>query len=362
MAMVYVRNVDGVLDGYRSLDTLKAQLNGYSRNLAKLTASTLDDGTPVWTILHANPTDSSFVPGVAMFVGDLRVGKGKYYNTFIATRNLYTGNGEQYIFPPNFATSDMTVNPRDASNFTTPIQRLCTLPLKPTNFCPPDGMQRLAAGSGLGTYALMAGSYNGGSINGVGSVTPGSFDPAQSPSNYVGGNIVIGRIIYPATPAPAPAPSPGPTWAWGYILAGNGVDTTVSQSRIYGKINAQGFAATAPGALLGAMGLGGDTIIDMTRIPDSVKGWTLGTGEAGSEGIAVPGLAPANAAPLVAVAAALGNAGRGTMGTAKSVSVVAGVSSAPRYQSAASTQANSGAGASASSGRVTVSIVNASFK
>jgi hypothetical protein len=351
---VYVRNVKGVSDGKITLSALKAQLSGDGRNLSKLTTSTAADGTPEWTIRHANASETTFVPGVAMFVGDLYVEQGKYYNTFVATRNLYTTDGNQYIFPPNYATGAASVNPGDASGNVS-MDGLCTLVHKPTNFCPADGLHHNEAGSGMGSYALMAGSYNGGGINALGSVTLGSFNPASPISDYVGGNIWVGKAVT----TPTHTTAAGPTWAWGYVLAGNAIDTTATQSRIYGKILAQGFAATAPGALLGAMGLGGNTIIDLTNVPLSVRGMGLGTGEAGSSGTPAPGVAPLNAAPAVALA--VGNAGRGTMGTADSMSVVAGVAGAPQFLSAATLQANAAAGAPQSSGPVAVTIVNATF-
>lgn len=362
VAKVKVRNVNGVTDGVYNVASLPA----LPANL--LTANAVS-GT--WTIRQANVSNATFVSGVVWFDGDLYIEQGTYYNTFIATRNIRTGGGDHRIYPPNFATQNGSIDPTTPNSppWGTPAFAyvgLCNRPNSPKNYCSgvgaPVANYNLQA-SGVGSYALMAGSFNGGSIDAGGNVVNGRFTYGVS-NDYVGGNVYTSITI--PIPSPPGGNASGAAWVWGYILAGNGADTAGGttnvggSSYIYGRINSQGYGTASPGQVQTFMGLGGTTVIDLTKVPASVSSTLLGDGSVGSLGRLAPGIAPINNAPVLALA--IGNAGRGGMGTAKSVSVVAGVPSAPQFHSAASIQANAVPSNASISGPVTVSLVSATFK
>jgi len=359
---VRIRNVNGLIDDVYNV-TGNPLFSNLTSNL------TVDATKGLWTVRQNGFSTANFVSGVVWFQGDLNIEQGTYYNTFIATGNIKTGGGDDVIFPPNFATQNARINttgPGGGPYYPTyfDLVRLCDRIKSPKNYCKtngdPVGNYNLQA-SGVGSYALMAGSFYEGSIGSDGNVTSiGRFKFGET-KDYVGGN------IYPSIKVPVPnsVDSSGNAFIWGYILAGNGTDTTGGPTGqggsafIYGRINSQGYGSKNPGQTLTYMGLGGSTVIDLTKVPASVSTTRLGDGGVGSLGSTEPVVAPLNAAPAVALA--VGNAGRGTMGTANSVSVVAGVAGAPQFLSAATLQASAGTGAPANSGPVAVTIVNATF-
>jgi len=359
VAKVKVRNVSGISPGVYNVGDVGQIANG---------TISYDAGARTWTVTNNNDYNTKnaayFVPGVAWFDGDLYISKGIFYNTFMATGNIKTGIGTTSIYPPNFATATGTIDPKtpntgpwDPDRFS--YSGLCARPNYPTNYCGSSGTPvanyNLIA-SGVGKYALMAGNFVGGGINSDGSIS--SVGTWTNGSRYNGGNIYISY-------------GGGTTWVWGYVLAGNGTDTAggspgvAGETRIYGKVNSQGYGLDNGDQEQKYMGLGRNTVIDLTKVPESIQTTLLGDGAVGSLGTttsAYPVSFPASLLPP-------GNAGRGSMGTISAASVVAGVPGTPRFVSAASIKANTIAAAPGTAGNAptgtgstTAVILSASFK
>lgn len=193
-----------------------------------------------WSV--ASSSSITLAPGIAWFQGNLGLGGGTYYNTFVATGNITT-SGSVTVYAPNYAGYSGTVG---SVNYAP--TGICTNSLftttYPTQFCTVSTTTYNAtASSGLGNYAFLAGSW-------VGSTYPGQ-------AGYVGGNVFLGasNAIY------------------GDIKAGNefqsGGSTTV----------AGGVTALAQGTAA-ENSMGGSTTFNYTKIPATldITGGNSGTG------------------------------------------------------------------------------------
>ena len=167
---------------------------GYSDSNTLVTY-TQDKKTKVgaWTL-----NGLELAPGIAWFDGNLNVGTGVYYNTFIATENIST-SGNHKTYAPNYAGYSGTVDsveysPKgicNNSSFTT----------YPTQLC--DRSDSTYSYPALGNYALMAGSVS------------------KQTTSYVGGNISVGNstVIYGSIKAGNIFTSGGSTTVYGYLTA-----------------------------------------------------------------------------------------------------------------------------------------------
>ncbi|MBC7415042.1 MAG: hypothetical protein H7327_08930 [Herminiimonas sp.] len=187
----------------------------------------LINGKKSWAIA----TSQSMAPGITWFEGDLNVGVGNYYNTFIATGNIVT-SGQHATYAPNFAGYSGSVNGTQYAP--TGICANSYFPnLYPTQFCTLSSQTFNAdASGGIGNYAFMAGSWSGSAYSGQ--------------SSYLGGNITIGAS----------------SKVRGNVKAGNefssGGSTTISGS----------VAALALGSLV-QNSMGGSTTFDLTQLPST---------------------------------------------------------------------------------------------
>ncbi|MAT50729.1 MAG: hypothetical protein CMK32_06045 [Porticoccaceae bacterium] len=176
-------------------------------------------GTKTWSI-----NGKSLSPGVVWVEGNLNPGNGTYYNTFIATGNIYT-SGSHRTVAPNFAGYDggHYSNAGVSMDFAG-ICTNATFPHYPTQLCSEDGSFNPGGSDGLTNFAYMAGSLVG--------------------DEYAGGDITLGAS----------------TLAFGSVLAGDtynsGGDTT-----IFGYVTAQGQATTT------AHQMGGSTKIIVDVLP-----------------------------------------------------------------------------------------------
>jgi len=181
-------------------------------------------------------------PGIVWVQGNLTVGSGTYYDTFIATGNIST-SGAAKVYSPNYAGYSGTVG--TTTYAPTGICSNSQFPsLYPTQFCNTTlGTFNATASSGEGNFALMAGSW-------VGANYPGQ-------AGYVGGNITLGASSY----------------AYGDIKAGNefqsGGSTTVA-----GTVTALAEGTAAEN------NMGGSTTFNFNNLPAtfSLSGGATGTG------------------------------------------------------------------------------------
>jgi len=194
---------------------------------------------------------TTMAPGIAWFQGNLTVGSGTYYNSFIATGNITT-SGSDHVYAPNFAgysgtVSGTTYAPTGICNnayfITTSNPSGYFKTIYPTQFCNTTTQTyNASASSGIGNYAFMAGSW-------VGTNYPGQ-------AGYVGGNITIGASSY----------------VYGNVYGGNqfasGGSTTISGS----------VTALADGAIV-QNSMGGSTTFNLTNMPATftMNGSTPGT-------------------------------------------------------------------------------------
>jgi hypothetical protein len=151
--------------------------------------------TKVWAW---NLNGIELAPGIAWFEGNLNVGTGVYYNTFIATESIST-SGNHKTYAPNYAGyngsfDNVNYSPKgicNNSNFTTYPTQLCSKS---------DNKYSYPA---LGNYAFMAGSVS------------------KQTTSYVGGNISVGEstVIYGNIKAGNIFTSGGSTTVYGYLTA-----------------------------------------------------------------------------------------------------------------------------------------------
>lgn len=198
----------------------------------------LDYSNGKWSI-----NGRSIAPGVAWFQGNLDVGTGTYYNTFIATGNIST-SGLHETYAPNFAGYDgINGGVRYAptgicanSNFPTLIPRqLCDTVLR----------KYTGDADGLGNYAFMAGSR--------------PDENYINTTSYVGGNLTLGAssIVHGSVKAGNEFSSGGSTTLQGYATA-LGLGSKVMNS------------------------MGGSTTFDLQRLPPTFTATGQGSGTGSS--------------------------------------------------------------------------------
>lgn len=175
-----------------------------------------DESSSTWTI-----TGKNMAPGVVWVTGNLTLGNGEYYNTFVASGNIQTANSHKTL-ALNYVGYDVVcanlfpTNP--SSNFTD---------LYPLNFC--DVSAGTLKGNSLGNVALLAGGYN-----------------PVTPDDYEGGNITLGAS----------------TVISGTVMAGNYLYTEGSTT-VKGYVSASGHGDAGSGSNV----LGSSTTIDLTNLP-----------------------------------------------------------------------------------------------
>jgi hypothetical protein len=203
-----------------------------------------------WTI-----NGTTMAPGIAWFQGNLALGSGTYYNSFIATGNITT-SGSDNVYALNFAGysgggSGATAYTGICSNiyFSAPYSYFKTI--YPMQFCNTTTQTyNPSASSGIGNYAFMAGSW-------VGASYPGQ-------AGYVGGNVTTGAS----------------SKVYGNIEAGNEFQSSGSTT-ISGSVTALAQGAAVQNSM------GASTTFNLTNLPStfsmtsSAPGVTGGTGGTG---------------------------------------------------------------------------------
>jgi hypothetical protein len=193
---------------------------------------------------------TTMAPGIAWFQGNLSVGSGTYYNSFIATGNIST-SGSDNVYALNFAgysgtVSGTTYAPTGICNnsaFTTYFKTLY-----PTQFCNTSTQTyNASASSGIGNYAFMAGSW-------VGANYPGQ-------AGYVGGNITTGAS----------------SMIYGNIEAGNEFQSSGSTT-IAGSVTALAQGAAVENSM------GASTTFNLTNMPPSFTMSSSAPGVSGGTG------------------------------------------------------------------------------
>ena len=182
-----------------------------------------DASSRTWTL-----SGTSLVPGIAWFEGNLLLSNGTYFNTFVATGNLSTAGGTK-VYGMNYAGYDGTRVTSGVQKTYAPTG-ICLntyFPGRyPTDYCnAATGTYAPPAGSVIGNYALLAGSYDGA-------------------NHYVGGNIVLGSS----------------SEIFGSVLSGN-LYSSGGSTTIHGTVTAlsQGDASHAAG---------GSTTLDLRGLPE----------------------------------------------------------------------------------------------
>lgn len=168
-----------------------------------------------WTI-----AGTSLVPGAMWFDGDLEVGSGRYFNSFIATGNI-ASSGQNLSKAVNAAGYAAVCNNTPSDGV---AQTALFAGLYPKNFC--DTANATLRGDALGNLAYLAGGWN----NGV----------------FVGGNILLGAS----------------TQTWGTVVAGN-LFNSGGSTTVHGYVAAAGLGVAA---LLGNV-LSGSTTVDLSSLP-----------------------------------------------------------------------------------------------
>ncbi len=180
-----------------------------------------DQGKSQWEIRGRN-----MAPGVVWFKGNLDIGTGDYYNTFVASGNI-TSSGSLNAYALNQAGYGTVCNNEFPINKTADFSGLY-----PTNFC--DIANKKLIPNSLGNIALLAGGYNPADNTG------------SAKTVYSGGYVTLkaGNHIY------------------GTVLAGNLLGTSGS-TYIYGYVSAAGLKNLDTEENT----MGGSTTIDLTGIP-----------------------------------------------------------------------------------------------
>ena len=242
---VTVQNVDGMADGDYYLGNYSG--GGYKDYLcsavsggpdspnctapARTATKTICKGFSEWNECFSYSTSTgwqvnglSMAPGVAWFEGDLELGNGTYFNTFIATGNIRTAGGHK-TYAPNYAgyggqLDGVTYAPQGiCANSDFPA-------LKPRQFCSADMYTPLD----IGNYAFMAGSR-----------TNADWDDT---TGYRGGNITIGASAE----------------IFGNVKAGN-------EFQSGGSTTIHGYASALALGERVANSLGGSTTFDLRNLP-----------------------------------------------------------------------------------------------
>lgn len=179
----------------------------------------------------------SIPPGVVWVKGDLELA-GTYFNTFIATNNIFT-SGSMKSYAMNYAAAyDKLLPPSNAvcKNQFGGATSTDFLGMYPTNYCSAAGVYTPNA---LGNIGLLAGGYN----------------PADNQSTtattkvYSGGLIDLGAS----------------TEVYGTVLAGD-ILKTGGSTKIYGYISAAGLQLSED-----INDLGNSTTIDLMNLPEGYK-------------------------------------------------------------------------------------------
>lgn len=194
--------------------------------------------TKTWSI-----NGVSAAQGVSWFQGNLEVGNGAYYNTFIASGNISTG-GSTTVYALNYAGYNGRAD--GVQYAPTGICENSHFPgLYPTDFCDKTGAKYLQAGlDGLGNYAMMAGSRND--------------DNYTDQAGYIGGNIALGSSVN----------------IYGSIKAGNEFSSG-------GSTTVRGFVTALALGSVFKNSMGGSTTFDLRSLPKTLQ---PGGGKPGTPG------------------------------------------------------------------------------
>ncbi|WP_246434547.1 hypothetical protein [Teredinibacter haidensis] len=203
--------------------------NGHSANNA---CFSYDSDTSTWGIDGKN-----MAPGVAWFEGNLLLGNGQYYNTFIATENISTSSAHK-TYAVNYIGYEAVCTNSFPSNTSADFAGLY-----PTNYC--DLNEGTLITNAVGNLSLLAGGY----------------DPSDE-TTYVGGNISLGAS----------------TEIFGTVMSGDYLYTGGSTT-VHGFITASGLGSS--GEATGNT-LGGSTTVDLQSLPVSYEPATIPNMAAGS--------------------------------------------------------------------------------
>lgn len=175
----------------------------------------------------------SAAQGVAWFQGNLVVGNGVYYNTFIASGNIAT-SGSTKVYAPNYGGySGLAEGVQYAP---TGICDNVHFPLLyPLDLCNKNTQEYLTSGlGGLGNYTMMAGSR-----------LDEHFDDL---SGYVGGNIAVGASVE----------------LFGSVKAGNEFNSG-------GSTTVHGYATALALGKVNYNSMGGSTTFDLRKLPPTMQ-------------------------------------------------------------------------------------------
>ncbi len=239
----YLKNMDWVCPALASDDNCIRIGLGYG-NGNNTTLIAYNAANDRWVL-----NGTSLAPGIAYFEGNVELGSGDFYNTVLATKNITT-SGSFKIYAPNFAGySGYTGKTKTIETGICNNKYFKTIP---TQFCKADGTYNYSAASGIGNYALMAGSC-------------ADSEGGCSPDNYVGGNIATGSSAN----------------VFGAVKAGNHFSSS-GNTTVHGYITALGQQGGAPHSL------GAKTTVDLSDLPpgyDPSGGRSVpGEGEPGTAG------------------------------------------------------------------------------
>ncbi|WP_411369182.1 DUF4097 family beta strand repeat-containing protein [Pseudidiomarina salilacus] len=248
---VEVKNVSGIPDGLYYLGD-NTSVNGPKRDRLCVQGNCKGDSYPFcvgysdWNGCFSYNRQQQrldiggrgMAPGVVMIEGNLKIGNGTYFNTFIITGNVQTA-GQHKNYAPNYAGYDGEID-----NVTYAPRGICAnayVSHHPTQFCKSDGSFDAEASNGIGNYTYMVGSEVSGNYNG------GDIDFGASTENF------------------------------GNVLAGNEFNSAGS-STIYGFISALAQGAETQNRM------GGSTTIDVEGLPPTFDPFGGGVGPGNGNG------------------------------------------------------------------------------
>lgn len=252
---VTVRHVNGVKDGEYYLadyasgaykDRLCSQITGSGLNVrcadpypeksitvckgysTSNNCFSYDAKSQTWSI-----NGVSAAQGVAWFQGNLVVGNGVYYNTFIASGNIST-SGSTKVYAPNYAGYSGLA--KGVQYAPTGICDNVHFPLLyPLDICNKNTHEYLPSGlGGLGNYSMMAGSR-----------LDQHYDDL---SGYIGGNIAVGASVE----------------LFGSVKAGNEFTSG-------GSTTVHGYATALALGQVHYNSMGGSTTFDLRKLPPTMQ-------------------------------------------------------------------------------------------
>lgn len=252
---VTVRHVNGVKDGEYYLadyasgaykDRLCSQITGSGLNVrcadpypeksitvckgysTSNNCFSYDAKSQTWSI-----NGVSAAQGVAWFQGNLVVGNGVYYNTFIASGNIST-YGSTKVYAPNYAGYSGLA--KGVQYAPTGICDNVHFPLLyPLDICNKNTHEYLPSGlGGLGNYSMMAGSR-----------LDQHYDDL---SGYIGGNIAVGASVE----------------LFGSVKAGNEFTSG-------GSTTVHGYATALALGQVHYNSMGGSTTFDLRKLPPTMQ-------------------------------------------------------------------------------------------